>query len=251
MLKMSIQKSLLTLAIAALAGMTTSAQTIDRLPPTSDVVAKMMKADAARKSRITDYTVLRRYVAVNKKRRAEMLVRVTCYRNGTEDFSLMSEQGSRSIRNHVFHRLLKEEVKASRRGARKGALLTPANYMFQIVGEQNIDTGPAYVIVVSPKSVNKYSIDGRIWVNANDYSIVRVEGQPARTPSFWVRSVHFVHTYKKVGKFWLASSTRTRSKILIFGDSQLTIQNFDYTLDTPIDNAMQADVELHQGELQP
>lgn len=250
-MKTSMAKSLLTLVIAALAGMTASAQAIDQLPPTSDVVAKMMKADAARKSRITDYTVLRRYVAVNKKRRAEMLVRVTCYRNGTEDFSLMSERGSRSIRDHVFHRLLREEVKASRRGARKGAVLTPENYMFQIVGEQTIDTGPAYVITVSPKSVNKYSIDGRIWVNANDYSIVRVEGQPARAPSFWVRSVHFVHTYQKVGPFWLASSTRTESRIWIFGDSQLAIQNFDYTLNTPVDSAMQADVELHQGDQRP
>lgn len=250
-MKLNIKKSLLTLAIAATAAMTTSAQTIDRLPPTSDVVAKMMKADAARKSQITDYTVLRRYVAVNKKRRAEMLVRVTCYRNGTEDFSLMSEQGSRSIRNHVFRKLLNEEVKASRRGTRKGALLTPSNYMFQIVDEQTIDSGPAYVIAVSPKSVNKYSIDGKIWVNANDYSIVRVEGRPVRTPSFWVRSVHFVHTYKKVGHFWLASSTRTDSKILVFGDSQLSIQNFDYTLDTPNDSAMQADVELHEDDQQP
>jgi hypothetical protein len=28
---------------------------------------------------------------------------------------------------------------------------------------------------------------------------VRIEGQPAKTPSFWIKGVHFVHTYAKQG----------------------------------------------------
>jgi hypothetical protein len=211
----------------------------------------MMKADAVRHSEMMGYTVLRRYVAVNRKRRAEMLVRVSCDKTGADQFSILSEKGSRAIRNHVFRRILREEAKASRRGTRKTALLTPANYMFQIMGEQTIGSGPAYVIAVSPKSVNKYSIEGTIWVDASDYSIVRVEGQPARTPSFWVRSVQFVHTYQKVGKFWLASSTLTKSRIWIFGEAQLTIQDFNYTLAPPLDNATRAAMDLHLGGLQP
>lgn len=250
-MKMSITKSILILAIAILAGTTAVSQAIDQLPPTSHVIAKMMEADAVRHSEMTGYTVLRRYIAVNKKRHAEMLVRVSCDGTGADHFSILSEKGSRAIRNHVFRKILREEAKVSRRGTRKSTLLTPANYMFQIMGEQAIGSGPAYVIAVSPKSISKYSIEGTIWVDASDYSIVRIEGQPARTPSFWVRSVQFVHTYRKVGRFWLASSTRTKSRIWIFGDSELTIQDFDYTLNTPADNATQADNELRQDEQQP
>lgn len=250
-MKTRIKKAMLVLAIAVSAGMFSPAQTIDQLPSTKLVVARMMEANAVRQSQMTGYTVLRRYVAVNKNRRAEMLVRVTCDRNDDERFSILSEEGSRSIRNHVFHKLLREEEKVGRHGTRHSARLIPANYTFQIIGEETIETGPAYVLAVSPNSVNKYSIDGRIWVDAGDYSIVRVEGQPAQTPSFWVRSVHFVHTYQKVGQFWLASSTRTKSKILIFGDSQLTIEDYDYKLAGSIDNARQADVQLPQGGLQP
>lgn len=211
----------------------------------------MMKADAVRQSQMTGYTVLRRYVAVNKNRRAKMLVRVTRDRNGDENFSILSEEGSRSIRNHVFHKLLREETKASRRRTRSGARLIPANYYFQITGEEALRTGPAYVMDVAPKSVSKYSIDGKIWVDAGNYSIVRVEGQPARTPSFWVRSVYFVHTYQKVGQFWLASSTHTKSRLLLFGDSQLTIQDYDYQLNQPLGQKAQAHVQLPQGGLQP
>jgi hypothetical protein len=141
----------------------------------------------------------------------------------------------------VFHKLLSEETEASRHGTRNSTRLIPANYDFQFVGQEKLETGPAYVLAVSPKTANKYLIDGKIWVDANDYSIVRIEGQPARNPSFWVHSVHFVHTYEKVGPFWFASATHTESEIRIFGSSELTIENSDYTLNPPIDHITEAD----------
>jgi hypothetical protein len=109
------------------------------------------------------------------------------------------------------------------------------------VGQEQLVTGPAYVLQVSPKTANKYLIDGKIWVDANDYSIVRIEGQPARNPSFWVRNVHFVHTYEKVGPFWFASATHTKSEIRIFGSSELNIENSDYSLNPPVDPITEAD----------
>lgn len=194
-----------------------------------------MRLDAQRQSALTGYTALRRYVAVNRSRQAEMLVRVTSDSSGAKQFSILSEKGSGSIRKLVFHRLLNEETEASRHGTRNSSRLTPLNYDFQIVARETLETGPAYVLAVSPKPANKYLIDGKIWVDANDYSIVRIEGQPARNPSFWVRSAHFVHTYQKVGQFWFASSTHSRSEIRIFGDSELTIENTDYALNPSIE----------------
>jgi outer membrane lipoprotein-sorting protein len=207
-----------------------SAQASDPLPSAQEVVAKMMQSDAQRQSELAGYTATRRYVGVNKKRRAEMLVRVECASDGAKQFTILSEEGSGSIRKHVFQKLLREETEASRRGTRNSTRLTPDNYDFQIVGQETLETGPAYVFEVSPKTPNKYLIRGRIWVDANDYSIVRIEGKPARNPSFWVHSVHFIHTYQKVGDLWLASSTNTTSEVRIFGESELTIANSDYKL---------------------
>jgi hypothetical protein len=221
--------SLTSLLLVSLA----SAQATDPLPSAENVVAKMMQFDARRQSELTGYTAVRRYVAVNKKRRAEMLVRVECASDGAKQFTILSEEGSGSIRKHVFQKLLSEETEASRRGTRNSTRLTPANYAFKIVGQEAFENGPAYVLEVSPKTPNKYLINGKIWVDASDYSIVRIEGQPARNPSFWVHDVHFIHTYQKIGQFWFASSTDTRSQIRIFGDSQLTIENANYKLNPP------------------
>jgi len=221
-----------------------SAQARAPLPSAEDVVAKMMESDAHRQSELTGYTANRRYVAVNKKRRAEMLVRVSCDGNGAKHFSVVSEQGSGAIRKRVFEKLLSEETEASRRGTRNSTRLTPANYDFRIVGQETLETGPAYVLEVAPKTPNKYLINGKIWVDANDYSIVRIEGQPARNPSFWVHDVRFVHTYQKVGQFWFASSTDTTSQIRMFGGSELTIENVDYKLNPP-NKSITTSIDLH------
>jgi len=209
-----------------------SAQASAAVPSAEDLLAKMMQFDAQRQAELTGYTATRRYVAVNKKRHAEMVVHVDCASDGAKQFTILSEGGSGAIRKHVFQKLLSEETEASRRGTRSSTRLTPANYDFQVVGQETLPTGKAYVLAVSPKTANKYLIDGKIWVDANDYSIVRIEGQPARNPSFWVHDVHFVHTYQKVGQFWFASSTDTTSQIRIFGDSELTIENTDYRLNS-------------------
>ncbi|HEY4842827.1 MAG TPA: hypothetical protein VIH78_12725 [Terriglobales bacterium] len=235
-MRLTLQRAFFTLAIVLSAATIASAQTGDLLPSAEDVVAKMMQFDGQRQSELTGYTATRHYAAVNKSRHAEMLVRVTCDSSGAKQFTILSEDGSGSIRKHVFHKLLSEETEASRRGARTSTRLIPDNYNFQMVGQETIETGPAYLLSVVPKTQNKYLIDGKIWVDANDYSIVRIEGQPARNPSFWVRSVHFVHTYQKVGSFWFASSTHTTSEIRIFGDSELTIENSDYALNPPLNH---------------
>jgi hypothetical protein len=229
-MKPTINQVLAALAIVVSAVAVGSAQTSVPLPSANDVVTRMMESDVQRHSQMTGYTAIRQYSAVNKKRHAEMLVQVTCGSDGGKQFAVLAEEGLGSIRKHVFQKLLREETEASRRGTRNGTRITPANYDFKVVGRQTLETGPAYVLEVSPKTNNKYLIRGNIWVDTNDYSIVRIEGQPARNPSFWVRSVHFVHTYQKVGPFWFASSTHTTSEIRIFGESELTIQNSGYTL---------------------
>jgi hypothetical protein len=240
-MKLIIKSALSTLAIMVSAAGIAAAQTNLPLPTPDDVLAKMMEFDAQRQSEMMGYTALRHYFAVNKKRHADMLVQVTCSREGAKQFDVLSEEGSGSIRKHVFQKLLSEEAESTRRTERSGNRITPANYDFKVIGQETLATGPAYVLEVSPKTENKYLIRGRIWVDANDYSIVRIEGRPARNPSFWVHSVHFVHTYQKVGPFWFASSTHTTSEIRIFGEAELTIENSGYTLIPPDDRSAETE----------
>lgn len=205
-----------------------SAQSISPLSPADEVVAKMLERDAQREAALEGYTATRQYRVIHKNSRAEMKVEVTCAPDGVKQFKILSEEGSYPIRSLVFHRMLKEETEASRPETRKITRITPSNYDFRLTGKEAVDGRPAYVLQVTPRHNNKYLIDGNIWVDADDYSIVRIEGRPARNPSFWTRSVHFVHTYQKVGPFWLAARTHSVSEIRIYGSAEVTIESSDY-----------------------
>ena len=86
------------------------------------------------------------------------------------------------------------------------------------------------VIAVKDKTGSEILELGQRTVAITNGDIVRIEGQPARNPSFWVHNVHFVHTYQRVGQFWFASSTHSTSEVRIFGASELNIENTDYAL---------------------
>jgi hypothetical protein len=174
-----------------------------------------------------------------------MLVQLLCSPGGKKHFSILSENGSGAIRKHVFRKMLAEEENASDRGTREETRILPSNYTFRLLGMDDVDRRPSYVLEVTPKNKSKYLIKGRIWVDASDYAITRIEGSPAKNPSFWTRSVHFVHTYKKVGSSWLAASTWSVTKVLIFGTAQLWIRDFDYApISTPASTDSDAEARL-------
>jgi outer membrane lipoprotein-sorting protein len=212
-------------------------QTPDSLPNAEDIVAKMAARDAERRAALAGYSVMRQYEVVNRNRHAEMLVRLMCTSGGAKQFSILHEDGSGAIRKHVFRKMLEEETNASVGDTREGTLISPANYSFHVVGTEQVDGRAAYVLEVNPKRKSKYLIRGRIWVDAADYAVVRVEGSPAENPSFWIKGVHFVHTYRKVGGFWFAASTTSVTDVRIFGTAELSIKEFEQS---PISSSLQA-----------
>lgn len=239
-MKIAMHSVILTaLAVYSMAGLAT-AQTGGVLPTAEDIVTKMVQQDALRKAKLNGYTAVRHYIAVNKQHRAEMFVGVTCASDGEKRFTILSEEGSSVIRKHVFDRALREEAEASRRNTNDSTRIMPANYTFQVIGKDLVSGRSAYVLRVTPKDTSKYLVDGKIWVDAIDYSIVRIEGTPARNPSFWSHDIHFVHTYQKIGPFWLAASTHSESEIRMFGLANLTIENSNYILNPPDDHAAKA-----------
>jgi outer membrane lipoprotein-sorting protein len=241
-MKIAMNSVILALLLGFLTGAIVTAQTDDPQAKADDIVERVLQQDTVRKAQLNGYTATRHYIAVNKQRRAEMLVEITCTSNNEKTLTILSEEGSSAIRKHVFYKVLQEEIEASRRDTSGSTRITPDNYEFQLLGKEVMEGRPAYVLRVTPKNHSKYLINGRIWVDATDYSIVRIEGSPARNPSFWTHDVHFVHTYQKVGPFWFAASTHSMSEIRIFGEAELTIQNSHYTLNPPDNRTAKAEL---------
>jgi hypothetical protein len=52
-----------------------------------------------------------------------------------------------------------------------------------------------------PKRVDKYLFEGKVWVDQQDFAVVRIEGRPAAKLSFWIKRAEFVRQYQKVDGF--------------------------------------------------
>jgi hypothetical protein len=218
-------RSILFLSVLPVAGYLNAQQ-----PTANEVIGKMIEHDRERQAGMDGYIARRHYVLENMRhhKRAEMLVRMKCQKDGSKEFEIVSSAGWGIARSHVFPNLLSAESDASQPGSAQRSRIIPENYSFEMVGTETVNDRPAYVIAADPKTSNKYLMKGKIWVDAEEYAIVRIEGQPAKNPSFWIKSVHFVHTYAKQGPLWLPVSDSSVTDARILGATGLKIEYFGY-----------------------
>src|ERR1700739_615165 len=106
--------------------------------------------------------------------------------------------------------------------------LTLDNYDFEVVGTELVADRQTYVLETKPKRKEKYLFRGRIWVDVEDYALVRAEGSPAKNPSFWTKSTHFVQMYRKSGPLWFPLSTESVTEVHFFGTTDVSIEYFGY-----------------------
>jgi len=202
------------------------------LPSADEIVAKMVQRDEERRAALSGYTGVRRYVLSNSThhKEAEMIVRMVYHTDGSKEFEVVSSTGWGGVRKHVFPRLLEAETEASCPGSPENSRMTPENYSFAMLRVDQVDGRKTYVLEVAPKKHKKYLMRGTIWVDAEDFAIVRMDGEPAKNPSFWIKSVHFGHKYQKVGPFWLAASDSSVTDVRLFGPTELRIDYLDYAV---------------------
>jgi hypothetical protein len=197
-------------------------------PTADEVIAQVMEQDHARQASIGAYSVTSKYVLQNKDRHAEMVVRWRRQADGVKEFAILSEQGDGGVRKHVFHRLLEAEAEASQPEQQAHTRITPDNYSFRLAGTEKVEGHEAFVIELEPKTQNKYLTRGRIWVDACDYAVMRVQGAPAHKVSFWTKDVNFLQTFEKNGAWWVPASNHSLTDARLFGLADLTIEYSDY-----------------------
>ncbi len=206
----------------------------DDTPPLTlqQVLQQMGEHDGARTALLARYTCTRRYVLDNHRFhvKAELSVRMTYSYPGHKEFQVVSESGPSIVRQRVLRRMLGAEEEASRDNVREDTRITPRNYDFQLLGVQLQQGRSAYMLKVSPKATNKFSLRGRIWVDCQDFAIVRVEAAPAKNPSAMIRNTRVVQQYAKVGRFWLPLLNRSETDSFVFGRTAVTIDSWDYEI---------------------
>jgi hypothetical protein len=201
-----------------------------------EVVRKMVQRNLERAQALGAYHGTRvyrlEYHGFPGAKSAEMTVAVEYRFPGTKEFRIRSEKGSHLLIEKVFHKLLQSEKEALTEENQARVALNNDNYRFALAGYEEIPTGPCFILSVEPLTKNKLLYRGRIWVDAEDFAVVRIEAAPAKNPSFWTKETRVEQAYAKVGDFWLPLSNRSSSAIRLGGHAYLTIDYQDYRITT-------------------
>lgn len=222
MISRSIRGALICLAVAASA----SAQVAP--PPLDIVLARMTEARAMNQSLLRPYVVTRSYVLVGKdddNKKSEVTAEVSFVPPNSKKYSITQTDGS-SLGERIVRRMLDGETQIVKDyGATD---FTTANYDFRIVGEEELDGNGCYVIELTPKRRDKTLLRGNIWIDSGTYRVRRMEAEPAKSPSWWLRDVRVAFSYGNVDGMWLQTSSEFTTTVRIFGRHTMTSHDVKY-----------------------
>jgi outer membrane lipoprotein-sorting protein len=227
-----------TFFFAAGRGQAASAPPPDALSA-GQIVQRMEDRNQERAERLRGYTSDRRYHVEYRgfpaTLAASMDVEVSYDAPASKRFRIVSQTGSGLLIDRVLKKLLKSEQDAAQDQSRSA--LTTENYNFALVGSEVDDGRQRYILHVEPKGNGKLLYRGKIWVDADDYAVARIEAEPAQNPSFWIRKTEIHHVYSKTGDFWLPASNRSVTKVRMGGTAILTIDYGTYRIGAPAASA--------------
>jgi outer membrane lipoprotein-sorting protein len=212
--------------------------TVATAPPgkltAEEIVSGMVERNLRRARALTAYQGTRvyhlEYRGFLSSKTADMVVDVKYRAPGKKEFSIRAESGSRLIIDRVFKRMLQTEEDAVTEENQNRIALNQENYRFTLADVESTIAGPSYVLLVEPRTDNKLLYRGRIWVNAEDFAVERMEVSPAKSPSFWTKETKIEQVYAKVGDFWLPAMNRSGSEIRLGGHANFTIDYRDYKI---------------------
>lgn len=200
------------------------------------VVSNLVRMNALRAERLQAYEGTRTYRLQYRgfpgNRDAEMHVSVKYLRPLTKAFTVVSATGSKVVIDRVFKKLLESEQEALGEDNQKATALNTQNYDFTLLGfEPATSTDPSrYVMQIEPRKRNKFLYRGRIWIDGQDFAVVKIQAEPAKSPSFWTKHSEIEHSYEKVGDFWLPAHNYSVSTIRLGGRAVLTIDYNEYRI---------------------
>ena len=203
--------------------------------------AELGSHNEMRRSVLRNYTSLRTYQVVDLKGKihAEEIGRMEFRAPDRKTFVLTSEAGSGLIRRLALNPLIASEIEAAAGKEHHDSAISADNYSLELLGEQQVGPYRCFVAQAIPKRQDKYLFEGKLWIDVDDYAVVRIEGHPAKKLSFWIERADILRQYQKIDGFWLPLKDQTFVQVRLYGKKVLTIEHQNYVVNAAQDKEVQ------------
>jgi Outer membrane lipoprotein-sorting protein len=191
------------------------------------IVSRMEQARAADRAQNVGYTVTREYQLAPlgaSKPSSEVVAEVSFVPPAEKQYTIVKSEGNDRGEGIVRRILDRETVMASHWQPHD---ISSANYDFALLGRGMIDGHDCFVLQLSPKRDAVELVRGKAWIDAHDFEIRRIEGETAKSPSFWIKKVNVTLNYSMVNGIWLETSTQAVADVRVAGTHVLTSRELD------------------------
>ncbi|HZU23620.1 MAG TPA: hypothetical protein VE998_12365 [Terriglobales bacterium] len=184
----------------------------------NSILSQMEAAQAANPARSEAYVLVRQYRFYQGSEpadaKSEVVAQVSFTPPDVKTFDILETRGSGRGTSVVKH-ILESEAEVSKDVSRNE--ISRKNYEFSLIGTAAIDGRPAFVLSLAPRRDDHLLLRGRVFVDAENFRILRAEGQPARSPSWWLRSSYVIMRYGEAEGLWLPIATEGTAEVRVFG----------------------------------
>lgn len=186
------------------------------------IVNRMEDAQLKNRHNYRAYTMTRDYRLYggeDQKPNSEVIADVHFVPPDRKTFEIEKVQGSDRGEKVVRHVLESESRMASQNAP--GAI-SAGNYDFKLLGEEAIEGQSCYILQLMPKRDEKTLIRGKVWVDKNSYLVHRVQGEMAKSPSWWLKRVDMTVDFSNAAGMWLQTGTRAVADVRLLGRHTFT-----------------------------
>jgi hypothetical protein len=202
------------------------------VPTAESIIAHMAQARSENRARLRPYSVTRAYRLYSSEKqtaRAEVIAQVTFVPPGLKEFVIQHTSGL-GLGERIVRQMLESEIGIVKNY--EATDMSPANYDFRFLRQQELDGQLCYVLEIRPRRKDKILLRGQIWVDSVTYLLHRTEGEPARSPSWWLKDARVVLTYNDVGGMWLQTSSESSAEVRLLGRHTMLSRDVEYNMST-------------------
>jgi len=202
----------------------------DAVPSVETIVMRMARARTENRAHLRPYSVTRDYRLFGKEKQTAssvVIADVTFVPPDLKQFMIQQASGTR-LGEKIVRLMLEHETAIVKNNGLTD--MSPANYDFRFVREEELNGQHCYVLELLPRRKDKTLLRGLIWVDSTTYLLHRTEGEPGKSPSFWLRDARIALFYGDVGGMWLQTASESSADVRLLGRHTIVSRDVEYKM---------------------
>ena len=198
------------------------------------IIRDLEAANVSRHKNLVEYSNIEHYAVYRGKDQthptAEMTVRVTYQKGVGKSYTILSQSGSGVVLKYGLLPLLENEKAINDPARVAQSWFSTANYEMQLKPDVTrvIDGRTCLAVAISPRHKAPNLVEGTLWVDARDHTLVEVEGVASKKPSVFAGTTKMMRRYVKMTGYAMATHAHAESSSFFFGHTAVTIDYTDY-----------------------